>query len=146
MAVHYRVRAGREMVSLVNVHLETPRRGIEQFRWGGEVRGLARNILVRDAGSRRTSQWVHQVAPDAIVAGDFNLPPESAIFRRHWGGCGNAFSERGRGFGYTRILPKWSARIDHVLTCGPSWVAVFAVVGPDLGSDHLPVIVDLRRR
>lgn len=146
LAVHYLVRVDGQPVSLVNLHLETPRRGIEGFRWGGEVSGLTRSIAVRDEGSRRTANWIARQAPGAIIAGDFNLPVESAIFRRHWGSCRNAFSERGRGFGDTRVLPKWSARIDHVLACDGAWQPVAATVGPDLGSDHLPLIVDLRRR
>ncbi len=36
------------------------------------------------------------------------------------------------------------SRIDHVLPCG-SWRATHAEIGPDLGSNHLPLIVDLAR-
>lgn len=146
LAVAYPVPLDGGTVLVGHVHLETPRRGIERFRWGGEVTGMARNTLLRDAGSRRVSRWLlDKRAPAAIIAGDFNVPVESRIYRRHWSGCVNAFSRRGRGFGYTRILPKWSARIDHVLVCDPSWKVVAVSLGPDLGSDHLPVIVDLVR-
>ncbi len=131
---------------IVNLHLETPRSGIERVRWGGEVAPLARNILLRGVGARRIAGWVAEQAPAAIVAGDFNLPPESVIYRESWSRCQDAFAARGKGFGYTRILPKWAARIDHVLSCGSDYEAVSATVGPDLGSDHLPLIVDLRRR
>lgn len=146
LAVHTQVRVAGRPLSLVNVHLETPRRGIEGFRWGGEVRSLARNIALRDAGSQRTANWIARTVPDAIIAGDFNLPVESVIYRRHWSRCRNAFSTVGRGFGHTRLLPKWSVRIDHVLACGSPWRVIRARVGPDLGSDHLPLIVDLGRR
>jgi endonuclease/exonuclease/phosphatase (EEP) superfamily protein YafD len=146
LAVHSLVRVAGHPLSLVNVHLETPRRGIEGFRWGGEVRSLALNIALRDAGSQRTANWIARTVPDAIIAGDFNLPVESVIFRRHWSRCRNAFSTVGRGFGYTRVLPKWSVRIDHILACGSPWRVIRARVGPELGSDHLPLIVDLGRR
>lgn len=150
LAVAYPVPLDDGSVLVGNVHLETPRRGIERFRWGGEVTGMSRNILLRDGGSSRVSQWLLDQGragngQAAIVAGDFNLPVESRIYRRHWSRCVNAFSRRGRGFGYTRILPKWSARIDHVLVCDPRWKVVAVSLGPDLGSDHLPVIVDLVR-
>jgi len=145
-AMLYQVRVDGGVVPVVNLHLETPRRGIEMVQAQGEASGLARNILVRDMGSRRLTRWIAASAPGAIVGGDFNLPPESVIYRRHWGHCRNAFSSRGRGFGYTRILPRWAARIDHVLACGPEWEIVAAQVGAGLGSDHLPLVVDLRRR
>lgn len=145
-AVAYDVRLPGGTRRIVNLHLETPRRGIERLRGEGETRSLARNILLRDVGSRRTARWVAARAPDAVVAGDFNLPVESVIYRRYWGHCRNAFSERGRGFGYTRILRRWSARIDHVLACGEAWQVVNAFVATGLGSDHLPVVVDLARR
>lgn len=79
-----------------------------------------------------------------MIAGDFNLVVESAIYRRHWSRCRNAFSRVGRGFGYTRVLRRFSARIDHVLSCG-SWDPVAVELGPDLGSDHLPLIADFQR-
>lgn len=141
-AVHH-LRVGERSVTVANVHLETPRHGIERVRWGGEITALSRNLLVRDAGSRRIARWVQAQSDDLLAGGDFNLPVESRIYREHWGWCGNAFSRRGHGFGFTRVLPKWSVRIDHVLTCGRSWTAVAARPGPDLGSDHLPLVVDL---
>ena len=144
LAVFYPVPLADGHVLIGHVHLETPRRGIERFRWGGEVAGMSRNTLMRDAGSQRVSRSLMDArAPVAIIAGDFNMPVESRIYRRHWSGCTNAFSRRGRGFGYTRVLPKWSARIDHVLVCDPRWKVSRAFVGPDIGSDHLPVVVDL---
>jgi len=146
LAVRYHLRKDGRPLVVVNLHLETPRRGIEQLRWGGNLVGLGRNILVRELGARRTASWVFEPSGDVLVGGDFNLPPESAIYRASWGRCGNAFSQRGVGPGYTRVLPKWSVRIDHLLTCGTEWRAIAARVGPDLGSDHLPLIVDLVRR
>lgn len=146
IAVAFDVALPGGTLRVVNMHLETPRRGIERFRVEGEVRSLARNILLRNIGSQRTARWVATRAPGAVVAGDFNLPVESAIYRRHWSHCRNAFSDRGRGFGYTRILRRWSVRIDHVLNCGSEWQVVHAFVAEALGSDHLPVVVDLARR
>ena len=36
-----------------------------------------------------------------ILAGDFNLPVDSAIYREYWSGYRDAFSDAGWGFGYT---------------------------------------------
>ncbi len=132
-------------VDLAVVHLETPRKGLERLRYGGDAGSVTLNSLVRDVGSERSSRWIAARSPEAIIAGDFNLPVESRIFRDHWSRCPDAFTTAGHGFGYTRVLPSFSIRIDHILACG-SWRAIHAELGPDLGSDHLPLIVDLARR
>lgn len=136
--------SGGADVEVVNLHLETPRKGLEPLRYQGSGRELARNILLRDSGSNRASRWAGSQGTDLVIAGDFNLVVESAIYRRHWSRCRNAFSRVGRGFGYTRVLRRFSARIDHVLSCG-SWDPVAVELGPDLGSDHLPLIADFQR-
>ena len=52
--------------------------------------------------------------------------------RSVWRGCPNAFSRAGRGFGWTRILKRFSARIDHVITCG-SWTGIsFVQIGAEV--------------
>jgi len=126
------------------LHLETPRSGLAGLRYRGELSQLRRNLIMREGGSSRASRWLDGLGAE-IFAGDFNMPVESRIYRRYWGDCANAFSRTGRGFGYTRVLLRFSVRIDHVLTCR-GWEAVRTWVGPDLGSDHLPVIAELRRR
>ena len=140
----YRLQAPDGPIDIAAVHLETPRKGLEAFRYGADVSRMDPSTLVRDIGARRIRNWVSRQSPNAIVAGDFNMPVESVIYRRYWDDCDNAFSEVGHGFGYTRVLKRFSVRIDHVLTCG-GWSAVRAFVGPDLGSDHLPLVVDLKR-
>ena len=75
--------------------------------------------------------------------GDFNLPVESAIYRRSWGSFHNALSETGLGLVPTKHTRWHGVRIDHVLA-GPGWQAIRAWVGPGLGGDHRPVIADLR--
>lgn len=140
----YRIALPDGPLVLGNVHLETPRRGLETLRGSGEAARLVRNTMLRESGSRRASRWLRGEEAE-VVAGDFNLPVESRIYRESWGHCANAFSRVGRGFGWTRILRRFSARIDHVATC-QGWDAIRAEVGPDLGSDHLPVLVDLVRR
>ena len=147
VGVRYRLDTGLRLVTVVNLHLETPGKGLAPLRYGGSSSELATNILIRDAGSSRARRWAVGAGSggDVVIGGDFNLVVEGAIYRRHWSGCTNAFNRVGRGFGYTRILKRFSARIDHVLSCGGGWRPVRAVVGPDLGSDHRPMVVDLRR-
>jgi vancomycin resistance protein VanJ len=85
---------------------------------------------------------------DTIIAGDFNTPIESPIYRHAWARYGNAFSQAGFGCGATVTFERrnfrFSARIDHVLF-GPNWRCRAAWVGPELGSDHRPVIAELQR-
>jgi vancomycin resistance protein VanJ len=143
-AAFHRIRLPDGPLAVGNLHLETPRSGFEALRYRASLAQLRRNKMFRDAGSARASQWLARLGAE-IVAGDFNMPVESRIYRRYWTRCDNAFSRVGRGFGYTRVLYRFSIRIDHLLICS-GWTAVGAQVGPDLASDHLPVIVDLRRR
>ena len=82
--------------------------------------------------------------PDRIVvAGDFNLPVESAIYRANWGDLRNAFSNCGRGFGHTKFTSLFGIRIDHVLTSDPWRCADARVLPSPYGGDHAPLVVDL---
>ena len=142
--VYYSIQHPAGGFGLANVHLETPGKGLEPLRYGGETSRLVRNVMLRDVGSRRAGRWIIGQHFEPLIAGDFNLTVESAIYRSYWDGCPNAFSRAGRGFGWTRVLKRFAARIDHVITCG-TWTATWAEVGPDLGSDHRPLVVDLTR-
>jgi endonuclease/exonuclease/phosphatase (EEP) superfamily protein YafD len=81
-----------------------------------------------------------------ILAGDFNMTADSPTYRETLSRYGNAFSRSGFGFGHTERPFKhgslFGIRIDHVLF-GPDWQPCRCWVGPELGSDHLPVIADL---
>ncbi len=135
---------GRE-INLTNLHLETPRAGLEQLREGDIVEGqrkLESKSTLRDIESRQARRWVDQADGPFIVVGDFNLPVESAIYERYWNDLRNAFSHAGFGFGHTRITRWVRARIDHVLL-GAGCRVENAFVGPDFGSDHLPMVADV---
>ena len=141
-------------IELFTVHLETPRNGLQAVLGGplglrlSKVTALTANIEHRDEQSARNARWIKQFSGDVVVAGDFNMPIESAIYRRHWSWLPNAFSIAGCGYGMTKITSQGSmqygARIDHVLY-GPSWRCVGCEVGPALGSDHLPLVAELHR-
>lgn len=129
------------------VHLETPRHALSEFLDLSEIPKLGpltrANLAQRIEESRDARAWV---TPDdalpTIVAGDFNLPVESAVYRRNWGDLRNAFSEAGVGTGYTKHTRFWGIRIDHILTTsriGTRWCRV----GTDIHGDHRPVIAEL---
>jgi endonuclease/exonuclease/phosphatase (EEP) superfamily protein YafD len=107
---------------------------------------LAEEIEDRWRDAEQATQCLEDSCGSKIIVGDLNVPPESAIYRRFWVGYHNAFSEAGLGFGYTewprmRKL-RFGIRIDHILTTC-DWRPRRCWVGPDVGSDHLPLIADL---
>lgn len=131
---------------LVNVHLKTARSGIDSLRsvqtpWAA----LAQNIKEREDESSVIARSVPAFGPLAIVAGDFNLPVESAIYRRYWRGLRNAFEEGGWGYGYTKWTGLFGSRIDHLLL-GDQWDVRHVFLGASIGSDHVPLIVELRQK
>ena len=142
-------------IGLCNVHLPSPRYGLtavvdrQTLIAPARKAQLERETTNREDQSAAIEKAAAELLPDVIIAGDFNMPTDSAIYRRDWSGHCNAFSSAGLGFGYTILSPypacPFGVRIDHVLS-GPSWAPARAWVGPDLGSDHLPVIAELRRR
>jgi endonuclease/exonuclease/phosphatase (EEP) superfamily protein YafD len=145
VVIRYELDVDGRTVNLTNLHLETPRAGLEQLRQGDMVeaqRNLDSKSVLRDIESRQARRWVDMASGPSIVVGDFNLPVESVIYERYWGDLRNCFSRVGFGFGYTRITRWVRARIDHVIV-DSEWTVDRAFVGPDFGSDHLPMVVDI---
>ena len=138
---------GDQTVQLGLVHLATPHGTLLVLKDKSEIRGFGAlaeaNLRERDWDSRLAAQFLSAdpQAP-AIVAGDFNLPIESRVFHRYWSGYSDSFEHAGFGLGTTYRNRVYLIRIDHILTRG-GVTAVRSWVGPDLGSDHLPVIADL---
>ncbi|MBK9550369.1 MAG: endonuclease/exonuclease/phosphatase family protein [Gemmatimonadetes bacterium] len=129
------------------VHLETPRDALDNFGDLSMIPTLGpvtrQNTEQRELESRVAREWIFRgEALPTIVAGDFNLPIESAIYRRHWSGLRNAFSRGGVGIGNTKRTRRWGIRIDHILTTD-EFVTHHARIGRDVGSDHRPVSAEL---
>ncbi|AUX33885.1 endonuclease/exonuclease/phosphatase [Sorangium cellulosum] len=136
---------GARTFSLLNLHLETPREAIEALIHGlwKQAAEHDRVIALRAWESELARQWADEAPYPAVIVGDLNMPVDSAIYRRFWSGFENAFSRAGLGFGATKRTRWFGIRIDHVLA-GPGWTTERAWIGPDLGSDHLPILADLR--
>lgn len=130
------------------VHLETPRDALgefEVFPIGPFRKAAIANQDLRDVESATARTWIaapHEEIRPIVVAGDFNLPVESAIYRRWWGDLDNAFSVAGFGLGWTKRTEWLGVRIDHVVAGNGARVRR-ARLGPAMGSDHRPVIADL---
>jgi endonuclease/exonuclease/phosphatase family metal-dependent hydrolase len=136
---------GRIRVGLV--HLETPRDALDHFPDLSSIPTLGnitrQNIAQRERESRVAREWIFAgESLPTIVAGDLNLPIESAIYRRHWSGLRNAFSRGGIGFGSTKQTRLWGIRIDHILTTA-HFTTRSARLGQDVGSDHRPLLAEL---
>ena len=85
---------------------------------------------------------VAQSAIGSLLAGDFNMPVESAIYGQCWSRFSNAFDAVGLGLGHTKFTRWRGVRIDHILA-GPGWRFRRCWVGPDVHSDHHPVIAEV---
>ena len=91
------------------------------------------------------AQYVRTLHAPLVIAGDLNATPWSRQYRKLVGTTGLCDSRA--GFGYQGSYPAGSLLeripIDHVLISCDVGVHERRI-GPDVGSDHLPVIVDLR--
>ena len=141
-AMRYGLETPARRVHVVNVHLETPRTGFNLATQAGNSQALKDNTMLRELESRLVRDWVARSPGAFVVAGDFNMPVASAIYRSVWGDLLNGFSDAGLGFGMTKYNGWIRVRIDHVLA-GPGWNAVRARVEGDRRSDHRPMVVDL---
>jgi endonuclease/exonuclease/phosphatase (EEP) superfamily protein YafD len=141
-------------LSFCTMHPQSPHRSIDHvlsrstLLRPSQSAYLAAEIEKRWGDSEAARQWLAECGGSEIIAGDLNLLPDSAIYRACWAQYHNAFGEAGLGFGYTewprmRKL-RFGMRIDHVL-CGADWRPRCCRVGPDIGSDHRPLIADLYR-
>jgi endonuclease/exonuclease/phosphatase family metal-dependent hydrolase len=141
VAVRHVIATPRGPLAVFNVHLETPRHGVE-FLLSDPVkapRKIRANTLLRETESRVVRRWVDSTSGPKLVLGDFNLPVESAIYRHYWGNLEEVWLAAGNGFGFTRLNGWITVRIDHILAT-KELKAVRSEVGQDYGSDHLPLI------
>lgn len=141
---HYAISVGGEVVDVVNLHLDTPRDAVVSALQQGRLSQMQHILSRRSQQVQFAREWVggRVNAQRVILAGDFNLTPDSALYRRAWGGFENAFSSQGYGWGFTKRAGLLGARIDHVLT-GHDWRVRAAWVERSIGSDHRPLVADL---
>jgi endonuclease/exonuclease/phosphatase (EEP) superfamily protein YafD len=142
--VRYDLETPGGILYFFNLHLASPRDGLEEVMaspWRG-LPELQANTELRRRESELASRWVSQVDGPMLLAGDFNLPCESAIYRRYWSQFPDAFSSAGLGWGNTKFTRWHGVRIDHILA-GPGWRVRRCWVGPDVHSDHRPLIAEV---
>ncbi|MFO1372865.1 MAG: endonuclease/exonuclease/phosphatase family protein [Candidatus Competibacteraceae bacterium] len=103
----------------------------------------AQSTQERNAQLRQLASFARQSTQPLLLLGDLNTSPWSPYFDPLLADSGLHDSRLGRG-----ILPSWPAGwpllwipIDHALFSNGIQVWRLAI-GPDIGSDHYPVIVD----
>jgi endonuclease/exonuclease/phosphatase family metal-dependent hydrolase len=141
-------------IAFYTLHLPSPRYGLQNVLDRKTIISLSRKDLLNSETLNRwrTAREIQNIIASqnlpVIVAGDFNMPVESAIYRKVWRGYSNAFSKTGSGYGWSERVSvlgiPLAVRIDHVLT-GKGLTPRLCEMGPDVGSDHLPVIADVGR-
>lgn len=138
-------------ISFNAIHLPTARFGIMHMldrKYGINIKKT--DVLETETKNRmqisyKARKVSNQINMPTIVAGDFNMPTESKIYRSHWSGLDNAFSSSGKGYGWTAYdeIKKnlIRVRVDHILN-NNKINSLTCEVGKNIGSDHLPLICD----
>jgi endonuclease/exonuclease/phosphatase (EEP) superfamily protein YafD len=98
----------------------------------------------RDRGLAYLAESIEGTDRPMIVAGDFNTSPWSPQFRDLL--AATELHDAAVGHGYIGTWPRWfwpmRIPIDHILVKG---LAVATITrGPAIGSDHFPIVADLR--
>ena len=139
--IRVRTPAGEEFV-VASVHLPTMRTGFERLA-EADLNGFRREIAWRDGQTRALARQLDEVSRwPTLVGGDLNTPADSPMLDPLRARFAFAFERTGWGYGYTRPTELPWTRIDH-LFAGPGWEFTRCRVGPDLGSDHLPLIAEV---
>jgi endonuclease/exonuclease/phosphatase (EEP) superfamily protein YafD len=100
--------------------------------------------------------YLEKSPDDLIVVGDFNATPWSPYYRRFVERSRLVNTREGLGLHPTwttlgvRKLPLWSqpllsVPIDHIFTRAPNIHATSFRTGNDIGSDHLPIVVEINK-
>ncbi len=143
--VSFEVELPHAKFSVLALHLATQRQGLEEVLAGSpdSVAAMREKMLARRLDSEAALAWSLRSPLPLVVVGDFNMPVESGIYKDRWGAYGNAFSQCGFGYGYTKFERRFRVRIDHVLY-DRAWRCLSAEVDESLGGDHRPLIADLK--
>jgi len=138
----YQIQINGQKVYVMNLHLETPRKGFEDFQLSKlNFEAIFKNTEQRYIESSIISSWLENKAP-IIILGDFNMPVESSIYRENFSHYQNTFNEAGFGFGFTKYTRFINIRIDHILT-DEHFSVLEAKIGNDVGSDHSPILATI---
>ena len=140
-AASYTLKFSGQTLTLVNLHLNTPRHALDTQRAPiTNYRKFLRLHESQEIESMLASAMVRaEERARAIVGGDLNLTQQSSIYRKHWSNWQNSFSRAGVGLGRTKHTRLLGVRIDHILA-GEELVVLNSEVFQPMGGDHSPII------
>jgi len=128
-------------VTVLNVHWLAVQMPIRVgFRWG-DPEAFEQSVIGRRKQETVTHDWMREVTGPAVVAGDFNTPPNVAEYRGLKALATDSW-EAGRGFGFTFHRRQPVIRIDYVWGLGGVEPVRCRVVDGG-ASDHLIVAADI---
>jgi len=142
-AVHYVLETSAGTFNLFSVHLASPHPPLAAALAGlpGGKTDLEKNVSEREEQSLHLARVTESVSGPLLIAGDFNLCPDSPIFRQNFRQLDDAFGAAGFGFGWTYRVRWTAARIDHILATS-QWTCRKCWLGNSVGSPHRPLIAD----
>ncbi len=125
------VQVGGQAISLLGTHPLPP--------------GSAENARLRNDQFREIAAWARRQDRPVIVLGDLNSTPWSPYFSGLLRDSGLKNTSQGRGlFGsWPAWLPFARIPLDHGLV-SPSIRVIQRALGPRVGGDHLPVVLELQ--
>lgn len=155
--VKYRVQLPEGPVLVYSAHPPSPRLAMRRVVAGSvphDPARLARVAAGISANANDRATQLQTLTADArasalpvIIAADTNLPDPSPVLAHTFAGFADAFSEVGRGFGYTFPAGRWLGpwmRIDRVFVNHALRVLDCTTL-PPAGSDHLAVLAVVER-
>lgn len=126
-----RIESGGKTVTVIGTHTLAP---CNDYLWRG-----------RNQFTRELAEALRHVQGPLVVTGDFNNTPWSSFYRDFLAMSGLIDSGKGRGPmpSWPTSSPRW-ARIplDHCFHSADVRI-LSKRQGPDIGSDHLPLIIDI---
>jgi vancomycin resistance protein VanJ len=110
----------------------------------GDMRSLEHHTEWRAKRMRMVATFLSEANDlPLLVGGDFNMPADSTMMLAlRVPALRYGFNAAGWGFGYTRPSSFPWMRIDHILATS-EFTFTRCWVGPDLGSDHLPLLAEV---
>jgi len=136
-----RVAEGQELL-LSSVHMPTIRPGLYRFL-DGDPKGVDYHVKWwRGELGRVVSHLCQSGTVPILIGGDFNMPSDDSSMATLQSVFRFGFEDSGLGYGYTRPSRYPWFRIDHIMA-SPECRFLRCWVGPDLGSDHLPLIAEV---
>jgi len=105
--------------------------------------GMMANLRNRQLDAARA--WHEAQTAPAVIVGDLNLTMYSPVYRRWMDGFAVKNTRQGHGplGSWPVFVPFLRLPLDHCLV-SPEIEVVDCRLGPDIGSDHLPLLIDLR--